>query len=149
MCKWQLHLNSAAACFHHQPATPSSPPTLLLLNNSDTEKFPFKMLLAYMYPSCIMIFCIMSSSAFGSFLIHRKREQDGKVCMKYPSLCGRKHRQLSQAVLTNSPNTAKHPAPPLLQLQVFPVQPSTTTRVYNQPLWKSPTSRSCSLEIPG
>lgn len=132
-------------CFCHQPAIPSSSPTLLLLNNSDTEKFPFKMLLAY--PSCIMIFCIISSSAFGSFLIHRKQEQDGKVCMKYPSLCGSKRRQLSQAMLTNSPNTAKYPAPPL-QLQAFPAQPSTSTHRYKQPLWKSPTSRS-SLEIPG
>lgn len=94
------------------------PPTLLLLNNSDTGKFLFKRLLVYLYPSCIPIFCIISSSASTSFLIHRKQEQDGKVRMKYPSLCGRKRRQLSQAMLTNSPNTAKYPAPPLLQLQL-------------------------------
>lgn len=100
--KWQLHFpvgsHSAAAFFHSQPVTPSFPPTLLL-NNSDAERLHFKMLLAYLYPSCITILCIVYFSAFRSFLIHRKQEQDGKVCMKYLFLPGRKHRLLTQAML--------------------------------------------------
>lgn len=100
--KCQLHFpvgsHITVAFFHSQPVTPSFPPTLLL-NNSDAEKLHFKMLLDYLYPSCITILCIVYFSAFRSFLIHRKQEQDGKVCMKYLFLPGRKHGLLTQALL--------------------------------------------------
>lgn len=39
--------HSTATCFHNQPVTPSFSPNPLPLNNSDAEKLPFKMLLAY------------------------------------------------------------------------------------------------------
>jgi len=149
--KCQLHLpvgsHSAAACFHTRPVTPCFPPAHLLLNNSNAEKLHFKMLLFYWYPSCTAIFCIVSFSAFGSFLIHGKQGQDGKIYMKYLFLPGRKHRLLTQAMLTNSPKTVKSVAPPLLQLCIFPLEPSATTCLHNQPLWKSPTLKSCSLKI--
>lgn len=97
------------------------------------------MFLAYLCPSHAAVFCIVSFSAFRSFLIHRKREQDGEACMKYLFLPGRKHSLLTQATHTNSPNTAKYITPRLLQLHVFPRGPSATPRLHNQPRQTSPT----------